>query len=577
MSKEKTFLTIITYAPLFFIPLFFSIIMMLSYQVYSIGFDSSVDELKKDLLKREKEAIKNKVNNLSKLIVYQKSRIKEELVNRVKGRVETAHKIATSIYYEYKDTKSDEEIKDVINSALKTFTWNNDESYIWIMDYFGTHYLIENKKDLKGTSFIDFQDAKGRYVIQEEIAICKGKGEGYLWDTFTKPEEHNNKQYEQVAFVKAFEPYNWCLGSAEFLDTATRKTNKFLFDMVSHVDKIGHNYVVIINDKGNLLAHSKLPQFVGEDVEITDKLVSDTIEYSRNAIKDKEHVSYVYDWRNSSTNEIEKKYAYLQRIPNTDWFISSGFFLSEVENQLEKQKVDMLEMYNANTKNMFYVAILIILASLVFSFFVSQRIRKRFSVYELRIGEKNKELNELNISLEDKVKTRTTELENIRDDFEKLATTDALTHIHNRYSIMNILSSEISRSNRYDSPLSILMYDIDHFKMINDTHGHNIGDKTLVSLSSLASSTIRDVDYIGRYGGEEFLIIMPSTLLKDAKLYAERLRQTVEDYYFEDIEKITISIGVVELQDNEHIDSIFKRVDNLLYLSKNSGRNRVSF
>lgn len=576
MGKEKTFLTVITYAPLFFIPLFFSIIIMLSYQVYSIGFDSSVDELKKDLLQREKEVLKNKVNNLSKLIVYQKSRIKEELVNRVKGRVETAHKIATSIYYEYKDTKSDEEIKDIINSALKTFTWNDDESYIWIMDYFGTHYLIENKKDLKGTSFIDFQDAKGRYVIQEEIAICKEKGDGYLWDTFTKPKK-NNKQYEQVAFVKAFEPYDWCLGSAEFLDTATKKTNKFLFDMVSHVDKIGHNYVVIINDKGNLLAHSKLPQFVGEDVEITDKLVSDTIEYSRNAIKDKEHVSYVYDWRNSSTNEIEKKYAYLQRIPNTDWFISSGFFLSEVENQLAKQKVDMLEMYNANTKNMFYVAILIILASLVFSFFVSQRIRKRFSVYELRIGEKNKELNELNISLEDKVKTRTTELENIRDDFEKLATTDALTHIHNRYSIMNILSSEISRANRYDSPLSILMYDIDHFKMINDTHGHNIGDKALASLSSLSSSTIRDVDYIGRYGGEEFLIIMPSTLLQDARLYAERLRQTVEDYHFEDIGKMTISIGIVELQKNENIDLMFKRVDNLLYLSKNSGRNRVSF
>ena len=577
MGREKTFLRIITYAPLFFIPLFVSIIIILSYQVYSIGFNSSVEELQKDLLQQEKEIVKNKVENLSKLVVYQKSRIKEELVNRVKGRVETAHKMANDIYNEYKDTKSEAEIKDIINTALRTFIWNDNESYIWIMDYYGVHYLLENKKDLKGTSYIDFQDAKGRYVIQEEVAICKEKGEGYLWDTFTKPEEKNNMQYDQVAFVKAFEPYNWCLGSAEFLDTATKKTNKFLFDMISHVDKIGQNYVVLINNDGNLLVHNQLSQFVGEDVKITDKLLLDTIASSRKAIEGKENVSYVYDWHNSSTNKIEKKYAYLQRVPNTDWFMSSGFFLSEVVNKLAKQKVDMLEMYNTNTKNIFYVTVLIILASLVFSFFVSQRIRTRFSKYELRIGEKNKELSELNISLEEKVQKRTTELENIKDDFEKLATTDALTKIHNRYSIMNILSNEISRASRYSSPLSILMYDIDHFKLINDTHGHSVGDKALVSLSSLVSNSIRDIDYVGRYGGEEFLVIMPNTLLKDATHYAQRLRQTVEDYDFKEAGKITISIGIVELQNDESIDLIFKRVDDLLYLSKNNGRNRISF
>jgi len=165
---------------LLFIPLFVFIIIILSYQVYSTGFDSSIEDLKKDLLQSKKSAIENKVKNLSKLIVYQKSRIKEELIARVKGRVETAHKITNEIYYEYKDTKSDEEIKDIISNTLKTFRWNDNESYIWIMDYRGVHYLLENKKDLKGTSFINFQDAKGRYIVQEEIAICKEKGEGYL-------------------------------------------------------------------------------------------------------------------------------------------------------------------------------------------------------------------------------------------------------------------------------------------------------------------------------------------------------------------------------------------------------------
>jgi len=575
LNKDKKFLNIITYVPLFIIPFFVSTIIVLSYQIYSSDFDSSVEALKKDLLQREKEIVKNKVQSLSKLIVYQKSKIKEDLITRLTSRVKTAHKIATAIYFEYKGTKQDKEIQDIINTTLKTFVWNSDESYIWVMDYFGVHYLLENKKDIKGTSFINFKDAQGRYIIQEEIAICKEKEEGYLWDTFTKPNETSNKQYKQVAFVKAFKPYNWCLGSAEFLDTATKKTNQFLFDIVNQADKIGNNYVAIINSRGNILVHNKLPQFIGENVKINNPLVLNTIESLKSAIKDKEYTSYVYDWPNSLTNKIEKKYAYIQKIPNTDWIITSGFFLSAVENQYAKRKVDMMEIYNTNTKNIFYIAILLILISLVFSFFVSQAIKKRFFEYDFKISEKNKELHELNISLEEKVQRRTIELENIKDDFEKLATTDALTNIHNRYSIMNILSNEINRSNRYNSSLSILMYDIDHFKTVNDTYGHDIGDKVLISLSNLVSSHIRDVDYIGRYGGEEFLIIMPNTSLADASTYAERLRKTVEKYYFEEIGKLTISIGIVERED-ENINVMFKRVDNLLYESKNNGRNKIT-
>ena len=304
MTKERKFLNIITYLPLFVIPFFISIIIILSYQVYSSGFDSSMKDLKQDLLQHEKESVTNKVIGLSKLIVYQKSKTQKELISRVKDRVETAHKIASDIYYEYKDIKSEEEIQDIINTSLKTFTWNDGESYIWVMDNLGIHYLLENKKNMEGTPSIDFQDAKGRYIIQEEILICKEKDEGYLWDTFTKPYKNNLRQYEQVAFVKAFKPYNWCLGSAEFLDTATKKTNKFLFDMVNHADKIGNNYVAIINAKGQLLVHNKLPQFVGEDIEITDQLVVTTIDSLRKALKDKDHISYVYDWRNSLTKKI---------------------------------------------------------------------------------------------------------------------------------------------------------------------------------------------------------------------------------------------------------------------------------
>ncbi|MDF1883709.1 cache domain-containing protein [Sulfurimonas sp. SAG-AH-194-C21] len=575
-KNENLLLKMIMYFPLLLIPTVTLISIIAFYQIYSISFDSNVVKLKKDLLNTRKEILKKKVDNLSQLIVYEKSKIQAELLKRVKERVQRAYEISETIYNEYRDIKSQEEIKDIITTALKVFRWNGNESYIWVMDYSGVHYLIENKKS-SGVSFIDFKDAKGRYIVREEIDICQEKTEGFLWDTFTKPFENGDKQYRQVAFVKAFEPYKLCLGSAEFLDTATKKTNKILFDMIGQIDKISQNYVFLFNDNGELLVHNKLPQFVGGNLKTTDSLFLNTFHFLQNSIKGKEEVSSVYEWHNPSTDRVEKKHAYLKRIPNTEWIIGSGFFLSEVDDEFTKQKIEMQQMYNSRTQYIFYIVVVVFFVSLIISFFISRKIEKYFLIYRFHLEEKNIELGELNVSLEEKVKKRTLELETIKDDFEKLATIDALTQISNRYSIMNKLLYEINRSHRYRSSLSILMFDIDNFKDVNDTYGHDIGDKVLVSLARLTTETIRDIDIFGRYGGEEFLIIMPNTLLQDANTYAQRLRVAVQNYHFDKIENLTISIGLVELQSDEDFTSLFKRVDTLLYLSKKNGRNRVSF
>ncbi len=578
MIKEKTFLNIITYAPLFFIPIFVATIIIFSYQIYSQSFESGIKELEKNLLNIEKKATKDKVIDMSDLIVYKKSKIKDKLTSRVKARVNMAFVIANNIYKKYKDTKTEKEIKDIIKTTLKALVWNRGESFIWILDYNGVFNLApEYLKHLEGSSVLELQDSTERYVIKEEIAICKEKGEGFIRDTSTKPNKDINKQYEQVAFVKAFGHYDWYFGSAEYLDTATEKTDKELFSMLEKVDNIGNNYIFVINTKGDILVNRYIPQFVGKNINIMDKLVKDTIETSIKSLKNKNNTAYFYDWYNKISDKVEKKYAYLQKVPNTDWIIGSGFYLSDIENSLMKQKVNMLEIYSSNSKYMFYIAILAIILALIVSFFISQKIKKSFAQYKASICDKTDELKELNHTLELKVIKRTTELEKIKDDFEKLATTDALTKIHNRYSLMNMISVEISRSHRYDTPLSIIMYDVDFFKKVNDTYGHDIGDIVLISLSNLVKKNLRDIDIIGRYGGEEFLIILPNTVLDDAQLFAERLRKEVDEYSFETVDNITVSIGIAELRPNEDEDQLFKRVDKLLYKSKNGGRNKISF
>lgn len=161
-------------------------------------------------------------------------------------------------------------------------------------------------------------------------------------------------------------------------------------------------------------------------------------------------------------------------------------------------------------------------------------------------------------------------------ELEKLATIDVLTKCFNRYCIMNQIEEEISRTKRKEESLSLIMYDFDHFKQINDNYGHNVGDYVLKESTEVISHVIREVDKLGRYGGEEFLILLPMSTLTDAIEVAERVREAIASHHFENLEQVTISLGVVEYQKDEPLQSLLKRVDEKMYESKRSGRNKVS-
>lgn len=161
------------------------------------------------------------------------------------------------------------------------------------------------------------------------------------------------------------------------------------------------------------------------------------------------------------------------------------------------------------------------------------------------------------------------------EQLEKLATIDDLTQIYNRRKLYELADYEIERSLRYNQPLSVIMIDIDHFKKINDTHGHDIGDQTLLSLSKIISNIIRKTDVFGRIGGEEFVLILPGTDIKSAKEFAERIRLCIENEKFSGVNHITISLGVTQCIEEDKLRPLFKRADTALYAAKNDGRNRV--
>jgi len=180
------------------------------------------------------------------------------------------------------------------------------------------------------------------------------------------------------------------------------------------------------------------------------------------------------------------------------------------------------------------------------------------------------ELLEINQTLEVKIAERTNQL-------HVEAHTDSLTGINNRRAILKYLATEIERRRRYKRPCSIMMLDLDYFKQINDKHGHQVGDDILVLVANSISDTCRLVDHVGRYGGEEFLVVLPETAEPEALELAERIRQTIAALKLDIDLVLTVSIGVASLSLETEVDShtFIKQADDAVYKAKEQGRNQV--
>ncbi|MFZ5906649.1 MAG: diguanylate cyclase [Nitrospirota bacterium] len=158
---------------------------------------------------------------------------------------------------------------------------------------------------------------------------------------------------------------------------------------------------------------------------------------------------------------------------------------------------------------------------------------------------------------------------------KELATTDILTGAYNRMGFDEIITREIERVKRNNKPLSILLFDIDHFKKINDKFGHHVGDSVLKTIANIVKRTIRKIDYFIRWGGEEFLILSPETDKKQAYILAERLRKDIENFTFDNLPRITISCGTAEFREEDTENTFIKKADDAMYTAKRQGRNRV--
>ncbi|MDP2894837.1 MAG: diguanylate cyclase [Sulfurimonas sp.] len=187
-----------------------------------------------------------------------------------------------------------------------------------------------------------------------------------------------------------------------------------------------------------------------------------------------------------------------------------------------------------------------------------------YSRWAMLIKEHHEELTQINASLLNKSKK-----------YEEMASTDSLTGLYNRGKFLEVYLSSYKTMQERGNNMSFILVDIDYFKKVNDTYGHNVGDEVLVLIAHELQKTLRNIDIVCRWGGEEFVVLLPATEVENAAALAEKLRAHIESLVLQKVERVTASFGVTKIYVEDDIKSVVERADKALYDAKKSGRNMV--
>jgi len=195
---------------------------------------------------------------------------------------------------------------------------------------------------------------------------------------------------------------------------------------------------------------------------------------------------------------------------------------------------------------------------------------------DARVKERTSQLEEINKQLQIQMK----EIERLQRTLREQARRDPLTGLYNRRYLSEALQHELSRARRARKSVSVIIMDVDHFKKINDAHGHQLGDKFLQEIANLLSTHTRDFDFACRYGGEEFLLVLPSATARNAFKRAEQIRRQCADIRIQHEDKelaVTISMGIATYPRHaKSVDELLSKADQALYISKRNGRNKAT-
>ncbi len=401
LNNRKYYISYIVGLPIIFI--FITAIIIGGCNIYSLSVhhNEEIEHLEKDFMDKQKSIlVKNVEMTNTRVSVFEKN-MYILLKKRLKNKSTVGFTIANSIYNEYKDTKTEQEIKKMIFTAINKISWRDDNNYFWVVDYDGIEQIAPPKyKNFIGKNISHIQDNKGNFVIQDEINLVKTHNEGYLYNTFIKS-LNSKEQFNQISYVKALGFYDWYIGTAGFIDDRLADTKKELAKRISEITFNGNNYIFILDvisinggDKfAKMIVNKNRPDLIGKYLNDDYKDVKgkqfrkEILEKIRQ--NGKAWVEYHY---RKPDGTVGKKLSYFYFNKDFNWIIANGFYFDDIIHKIDKR----IEYKNSEIKEEILktFSLTLVLASVlsIFSILLSRNIQKIINQYDAKLKSLNKNL-----------------------------------------------------------------------------------------------------------------------------------------------------------------------------------------
>jgi methyl-accepting chemotaxis protein len=504
------------------------------------------------MIKNEEKELRNKIDLAYNILELYYKKTRPEYIENVVKKGLVAHQEQlfhqlNNIYNIYKTKETSKELKKRLLDIVKYSRYSNN-GYFWVNDMHYKMIMHPIKPEYDNKIFVDTPLVP--FVQLSVDTLQKEKKDAvYIKYQFYNPA---TKKYEfKVSLVKVFQPYGWVIGTGKYISDVTSMIQLRALKDIEAL-RYGESGYFWVNDMNyKMIMHPIKPEYNNNVFIDTPDVpfVELGVDALKNSTKDTAIIRYVF--HNPATGKYEDKLSVVKVFKPWNWVLGTGVYINSIKKSIEIIKNNKHKEENHLIIKILITSIFIILIVLVFTYYlVGQFIIKPML-----------------------------SLNNEKKHFEEIAQVDFLTNILNRRAFNREIDKYFSYAKRHNLRVSVMMIDIDFFKKVNDTYGHDAGDRVLQTLSKVVRECIREEDIFGRLGGEEFGICILNSTPEVLYRIANKIRSNVEKreiLYKDQVIKITISIGCYNVHiDSENFTVSLNKADKALYEAKNRGRNKV--
>jgi diguanylate cyclase (GGDEF)-like protein len=479
-------------------------------------------------------------------------------------RVSQVHALCNRLYERNRDL-GDERLQTMILEILESVRFNNGRGYFFILSS-DNHLILYPPASEMGSPL---PSREWKILVKSLEKKDWKKDQGFVTYQWPKPGQ-GEKTFSKITYTKRFEPFGWMIGAGEYLDNFEKDLQQEIISRLNALvpDRNAPEYIFVYQrhkndtteDSTTILVNPNRPELVGRQFPALVQNETAFI-FRKKMLKEIEEKgdSFVsYDYKKPGHQGLFQKLSFFKYLPEWEWIVAEGVYMDDLENQIARMQADL---YRDIQQTIGWLTLFIVVVCGLFlglAYLFSKGVGKLFNNYKKTQQSQQEKLERLNAILEIQ------------------AYTDPLTQIYNRAFFNAQLEKEVSRAKRYTKRLGLILFDIDNFKQINDTAGHLAGDRILKKITDLCTKNIRTSDIFARWGGEEFMILVPENADQAAAALADKLRDCIETADFSFESTITCSFGITEYKDQEDKETFIHRVDTALYQAKQTGKNRVA-